>query len=146
LEPDYAFNMTGFQRVADAIMDVTLASGDIVPVVAVPLYVLLKLVAFTDRHLQKDIDGVLHCVRNYAETNDRRFGLEHEGTAVPYEYGSAYLLGVDGRVFVDEQLAELIAPVIERFVPPDIDLDNDESYREKENQHYLRWFRAGLGI
>jgi integrase len=54
------------------------------------VYVLLKLVAFTDRKLQKDIGGVLHCLRNYAEDDERRFGLQHGGTRVPYEYGSAY--------------------------------------------------------
>lgn len=45
LEPDYVFNMAGFDHVARAIIDITLASRDTVPVVRVPLYVLLKLVA-----------------------------------------------------------------------------------------------------
>lgn len=146
LEPDYVFNMTGFDRVAGAIVEVTLDSGDIVPVVLVPLHVLLKLVAFTDRRLQKDIGGVLHCLRNYAEDDERRFGLEHEGTAVPYEYGSAYLVGVDARPLVEEKLRRLIGPLLDRLIPPDVDADDDEPYREQENRHYLRWFRAGLGI
>jgi hypothetical protein len=108
--------------------------------------VLLKLVAFTDRGLPKDIDGVLHCLRNYAEDDERRFGLEHEGTAVPYEYGSAYLPGVDAGPFVDEKLRRLIGPLLDRLVPPDVDADDAEPYREQESRHYLRWFRAGLGI
>lgn len=146
LEPDYVFNMAGFDRVAGATVEVTLDSGDIVPVVLVPLYVLLKLVAFTDRRLQKDIGGVLHCLRNYAEDDERRFGLEHEGTAVPYEYGSAYLVGVDARVFVDERLRRLIGPLLDQLIPPGVDADDAEPYREQESRHYLRWFRAGLGI
>ena len=137
--------MTGFDRVADAIVEVTLDSGDIVPVVLVPLYVLLKLVAFTDRRLQKDIGGVLHCLRNYAGDDERRFGLEHEATAVPYEYGSAYLVGVDARPLVDEKLQRLIGPLLDRLIPLD-DADDAEPYREQENRQYLRWFRAGLGI
>lgn len=146
LEPDYVFNMAGFDRVAGAIIDVTLDSGDIVPVVRVPFYVLLKLVAFIDRRLPKDIGGVLHCLRNYAEDDERRFGLEDEGTAVPYEYGSAYLIGVDAREFVDEKLRCLVGPLLDRLIPPDVDADDDGPYREQENRHYLRWFRAGLGI
>lgn len=146
LEPDYVFNMTGFDRVAGAIVEVTLDSGDIVPVVLVPLYVLLKLVAFTDRGLQKDIGSVVHCLRNYAMDDERRFGLEHEGTAVPYEYGSAYLVGVDARPLVEEKLRRLIGPLLDRLVPPGIGADDDERDREQENGHCLRWFRVGLGI
>jgi len=146
LEPDYVFNMTGFERVAGATVEVTLDGGEIAPVVVVPLYVLLKLVAYTDRRLEKDIAGVVHCLRNYAEDDERRFGLRHQGTAVPYEYGSAYLLGVDGQPFLDDKLRKLIGPLLERLIPPDIDMDDDEPDRERENRQYLRWFRMGLEI
>jgi hypothetical protein len=110
------------------------------------VYVLLKLVAFTDRKLDKDIDGVLHCLRSYAADDDRRFGLEHDGAPVPYEYGSAYLLARDALPFVDDKLRQLIAPLLDSLIPADLDIDDDNSYRAKESREYLRWFRAGLGM
>lgn len=146
LAPDYVFNMAGFDRVADAVVGVTLESGEHIPVVRVPVYVLLKLVAFTDRKLAKDIGGVLHCLRNYAEDDERRFGLEHDGTPVPYEYGSAYLLARDALPVVDEKLRQVIAPLLQSLIPDDLDVDDDESYRARENREYLRWFRRGLGL
>jgi hypothetical protein len=36
-----------------------------------------------------------------------RYGAEHDGEGVPYEYTGAYLLGVDGRPFLDAELAGL---------------------------------------
>jgi predicted nucleotidyltransferase len=146
LEPDYVFNMTGFDRVAEAVVEINLQSGESVPVVILPVYVLLKLVAFSDRKLKKDIGGVLHCLRNYAEEDDRRFGLEHNGASVPYEYGSAYLLARDALPFVDEKLLRLIAPLLHGLLPADDDIDDEEPYRVKENREHLRWFRKGLDL
>jgi predicted nucleotidyltransferase len=146
LEPDYVFNMTGFDRVAGALVEVTLDSGERVPVVLVPGYVLLKLVAFTDRKLAKDIDGVLHCLRHYAADDDRRFGLEHDGVSVPYEYGSAYLLARDALPFLDGKLRQLIAPLLNSLIQADLDANDEESYERKENREYWRWFRTGLGL
>lgn len=146
LEPDYVFNMTGFDRVAEAMVEVTLQSGDSVPVVVLPVYVLLKLVAFSDRKLKKDVAGVLHCLRNYAEEDDRRFGLEHGGAPVPYEYGSAYLLARDALPFVDAKLRRVLAPILHDLIPADEDIDDDEPYRVKNNREYLRWFRRGLDL
>lgn len=146
LEPDYVFNMTGFDRVAQAVTEVRLQSGDSVPVVILPVYALLKLVAFSDRKLKKDIAGVIHCLRNYAEEDDRRFGLEHNGASVPYEYGSAHLLARDALPFVDGKLRRLLAPILAGLIPADEDIDDDEPYRVRENREYLRWFRAGLEL
>jgi len=146
LEPDFVFNMTGYDRIADSVVEVTLESGEHVPVVRVPAYVLLKLVAFTDRKLDKDIAGIMHCLRNYAEDDDRRFGLEHDGAAVPYEYGSAYLLARDALPFVDDKLRQLIAPLLDSLIPADLDVDDHDSHRARENREYFRWFRMGLGL
>ena len=66
-----------------------------------PLYTLLKLVAFIDRKAPKDLAGVLHCLEHYLDADDRRYGLEHDGGGVPFEYTSAYLLGGDAKPFLD---------------------------------------------
>ncbi len=146
LQPDFVFNVTGFEHIANAVVEVTLESCERIPVVLVPVYVLLKLVAFTDRRLLKDIGGVLHCLRNYAEDDDRRFGLEHDGVPVPYEYGSAYLLARDALPFVDDKMRQLIAPLLDSLIRLDLDVNHGDLSRIEQNRWFLRWFRTGLGL
>jgi predicted nucleotidyltransferase len=146
LEPDHHFNMAGYDRVANASTLVRLDTGDEMMVVTVPMYVLLKLVTYTDRHLDKDIKGVLHCLRHYATDGDRRYGLTHLDNAVPFEYGFAYLLGVDARLLLDDQMRAVIRPLLDKIAPLDFDEDDEAPYRERQDESYLRWFRAGLAV
>jgi predicted nucleotidyltransferase len=83
-----------------------------VPVAPLPLYALLKLVAYTDRKWTKDLDAVDHVLRHYADDDERRWGLEHEGTLVEYDYGPAYLLGIDGARFLGPGLNETRSPLL----------------------------------
>jgi hypothetical protein len=45
--------------------------GPTLPLVPRPLYVLLKLVAFSDRHAGKDLGSVLHCLEQLIEDDER---------------------------------------------------------------------------
>lgn len=147
LPPDYVFNMAGFSRIAEAAVQVSLASGEVIPVAPVPLYVLLKLVAYTDRRLQKDIEGVRHCLRHYAEDDDRRFGLESGNELVPWEFGTAFLTGIDGAHFLDARLRATVVPLLERFLSEGIPVA--QSYfadRAEEDAQYFHWYRRGLGV
>jgi hypothetical protein len=120
------------------------------------LYALLKLVAFDDRKASKDLAGVFHCLEHYLEDDERRYGAEHEGEGVPYEYTGAYLLGVDGRPFLDAQLAGTVVKVLERFSDADTDVVG-LVIRERERilptdeeraiifEHF-RWYRRGAGL
>lgn len=56
-----------------------------VPVTPLPLYVLLKLVAFGDRKEPKDLVSVLHCLRHCSKDDDRRYGLDHNHEPVLFE-------------------------------------------------------------
>ena len=56
---DLTFTVTGFDRIAAASLQVKMGSGDEIPLVRVPLYVLLKLVAFADRPRWKDPAGAV---------------------------------------------------------------------------------------
>lgn len=146
LEPDHYFNMAGYDKVAAASTVVRLDSGDEIPVVTVPMYVLLKLVAHTDRHKQKDVDGVRHCLRHYATEGDRRYGLKHGESAVPFEYGFAYLLGADARPLLDDRIRAAILPLLDQLAPFDEEADAEEPYRVQQDRNHLKWFRAGLGL
>ena len=66
--------------------------------------------------------GVLHCLEHYLEDDDRRYGVEHEGEGVPFECTCAYLLGVDGRPFLDDLLSRTAGTVLDRFSDQDADV------------------------
>lgn len=75
-ERGMVLNMAGFRYVIPNAVSVTLDDGPTVPVVPLPLYVLLKLVAFSDRKAPKDLASVLHCLEHYLEDADRLYDAE----------------------------------------------------------------------
>ena len=119
LSDGVVFNMAGLDAVIPHAMPTTIDGGLTLPLAPLPLFALLKLVAFSDRQQAKDLAGVWHCLQHYAEHDDRRYGLEHAGEPVPYEFTSAYLLGLDGRRFVDAALRQPVDAVLHRFTDPD---------------------------
>jgi predicted nucleotidyltransferase len=149
LSPDRVLNMLGFEHVVEAAIWVTLDSGLEVPVVPLPLYALLKLVAYTDRRARKDLDAVEHVLRHYADDDDRRWGLEHEEKLVDYDYGPAYLLGMDGARFIELDLIATIQPLIvslsdgSRGSPGP--QSGDDEWRPRREDLFL-WYRRGLGL
>jgi predicted nucleotidyltransferase len=124
--------------------------------VPVPLYTLLKLVAYADRKEPKDLGSVLHCLRHYAEDGERRYGLDHEGKPVLFEHTGAYLLGQDARRFCEPALSAAVRMVLDRFDSPDAILigivaREDEHHVAGDNDRaeiyeLFRWFRSGAGI
>ena len=97
LDEDTIFNMAGFRHVVPCAVAITVEGGPSLPVAPLPLYVLLKLVAFSDRRAPKDLGSVLHCLEHYLEDDERRYGVEHEGAGAPYEYTCARLVRRPGR-------------------------------------------------
>ena len=155
LESDLVLNMAGFEHVVPSAVDVVLDSGLTLPVVPLPLYALLKLVAFSDRKASKDLAGVFHCLRYYLEDDERRYGAEHEGAGVPFEYTGAYLLGIDGRLFLSRQLSQAVEAVLDRFADSDSEVVSlvarehgriaiDEEDRADVFEHF-RWYQKGIG-
>ena len=112
--------------------------------------------AFSDRKDPKDLAGVLHCLEHYLEDDDRRYAVEHESEGVPFEYTCAYLLGVDGRPFLDESLSRTAMMVLDRFSNQDADvvlivtrekgrLVVEDEYRT-EIFELFRWYRLGTQL
>ena len=149
LPPARVINTAGFDRVVEAALEVTLDSGVVVPVTPLPLYALLKLVAYTDRKAEKDLDSVEHVLRHYAHDDDRRWGLEHEGELVEYDYGSAYLLGTDGMKFIDPDLIKTLEPLLvslsEGGAGSPIRENEDHEWKPRREDLFL-WYRRGLGL
>jgi predicted nucleotidyltransferase len=108
-------NMAGFRYVVPHAVPTRIDGGPTLPLAPLPLYPLLKLVAFSDRREPKDLAGVFHCLRHYLEDDDRRYEAEYDGEGVPYEYTCAYLLGADGQAFLDDPLRAAVAGVLDWF-------------------------------
>lgn len=153
LPPDLVLNMAGFDRVVAAAVPVTLDSGLVVPVAPLPLYALLKLVAYTDRKAEKDLAAVEHLLRHYADDDDRRWGLEHRGELVEYDYGPAYLLGKDGTQFLGPDLVEVLQPLLATLTDrdgdsgavPHRDDDHEDQWKPRREDLFL-WYGRGLDV
>jgi predicted nucleotidyltransferase len=155
LSEEVTFNLAGFDMVMPNAVDVAIGPNLVVPMVPVALYVLLKLVAYADRKERKDLAGVLHCLRHYREDDDARYGLEHEGELVPFEFTSAYLLGLDARPHVPS-VATSIRQLLDQFDSPDaaiVGLVASEDRRvlvedadRLEVFDLFRWFRLAAAL
>ena len=64
-------NMAGFDQVVPNAVPITIDGGLTLPLTPLPLYALLKIVAFSDRKAAKDLAGVLHCLQHYLEDDER---------------------------------------------------------------------------
>src|SRR5258708_3714389 len=111
IPPSTPYNMLGFDKVHNAQTRVTIDGGPTVPLVTIPLYVLLKIVAYSDRREPRDPASVLHCLLSYEEDSERLYGVEHKGALVDFEMAGAYLLGLDGSALVDPPRATRIGPI-----------------------------------
>jgi len=155
ISPEATLNVAGFEALVPNAIPAPIASGVTVPVAPVPLYVLLKLVAYGDRKERKDLASVLHCLRHYREDADARYGLEHEGELVSFECTSAYPLGLDARPFVPS-VATSIRQLLDQFDSPDaaiVGLVATEDRRvliedadRLEVFDLFRWFRLATAL
>ena len=155
IPPSTPYNMLGFDKVYDAQTLVPIDGRRMVPLVTIPLYVLLKTVAYSDRRAPRDPASVLHCLLFYEEDSERLYGVEHEGALVDFDIAGAYLLGIDGRALLNQPLANAIRPTLLALADPESPLGfqtiheyrgmSDDRWRSKT----ARLFRAylnGLGL
>lgn len=155
-EDGVVFNMAGFSHVVPHAVSTRIEGGPNLPLAPLPLYALLKLVAFSDRKAAKDLGGVLHCLEHYLEDDEQRYGVDHNGEGVPFEYTCAYLLGVDGQRFLDTALSTTIRAVLDRFTEAAADVvgiaasDRRHSLIDDESRiaifELFRWYRLGTGL
>ena len=126
-----------------------LDSGLELPVVPLPLFVLLKLVAYSDRKLTKDLEAVDHVLRHYASDDDRLWGLEYEGALVEYDYGPAYLLGADGKPFLGPELVATLTPLLgslSEAITQQRGRPIEDSQWRPGFRNLTLWYRRGLGL
>lgn len=158
LEDGVVFNMAGFSQVIPNAVATPIEGGPNLPLAPLALYALLKLVAFSDRRAAKDLGGVLHCLEHYYEDNERRYGVDHDGEGVPFEYTCAYLLAADGQRFLakDAALADTVRTVLDRFDEAGADVVGLAAGERRrghiDGQHrtdvfeLFRWYRLGTGV
>lgn len=156
LDDGVVFNTAGFSQVVPNAVSTSIEGGPNLPVAPLPLYALLKLVAFSDRRAAKDLGGVLHCLEHYLDDDERRYGVDHDGQGVPFEYTGAYMLGVDGQRFLDANLANTVRTVLDRFDEAGADVVGIAAGERRrspiEDQHraeifeLFRWYRHGTGL
>jgi len=156
LDDGVVFNMAGFGHVIPNAVSTPIEGGPNLPLAPLPLYALLKLVAFSDRKAAKDLGGVLHCLEHYLEDDERRYGLDHDSEGVPFEYTCAYLLGVDGQRFLDDAVTNTVRTVLDRFDEAEADVVGIAAGERRrgliEDQHrteifeLFRWYRLGTGL
>jgi predicted nucleotidyltransferase len=156
LEGDRPINMAGFEHVVPSAIATAIDGGLTLPLIPLPLYGLLKVVAFNDRREPKDLAGVFHCLQHYLDDDERRYGAEHNGAGVPFEYTGAYLLGVAGRAFLSPALSETVTGVLNRFTDADADVVGvvlrergwmlfEDEERLNVFEHF-QWYRRGVGL
>lgn len=154
LRRDFILNMAGFEHAVPSAVSIAVDDGPTLPLTPLPLYTLLKLVAFSDRKAPRDLAGVFHCLRHYLQDDERRYGLDHEGAGVPFEYTGAYLLGIDGRPFVSAEVDRPVAEVLRSIADADIDVAGviareqgsaaiDDDARADVLEHFV-WYSRGL--
>jgi predicted nucleotidyltransferase len=155
LGTDLTFNVAGFGQLFDSAVVVD-TNGLAIPVAPIPLYVLLKLAAYKDRKAPKDLGSVLHCLRYYEEEAERRYGLEHDGQFVPFEFTTAFMLGQDATPFTEDALARVAAEVLTELSELD-SVGVDHAAREEGRLHVepehqeeivalFSWFQKGIGL
>jgi len=156
LEEEFVLNMAGFEHVVPSAIETVIEDGPTLPVIPLPLYALLKLVAFEDRKAPKDLGGVFHCLRYYLDDDERRYEAEYENQGVPFEYTGAYLLGTDGRQFLSSRVSVAVGGALDRFADSDAEgvsivliergrMAMDEDAQKDVFAHF-QWYRRGLGL
>lgn len=90
-------SLMGFASLFASSPEREVAPGLAVKVVGLPLFALLKIVAFLDdpHSRQKDVQDLVALMRWYAVDGDRRFSPEVFDAKIEYEHAGAFLLGQD---------------------------------------------------
>jgi predicted nucleotidyltransferase len=156
IPPSTSFNMLGFSHVFESQTTAELGIGRSVPLVTLPLYALLKLVAYSDRLVPRDPASVLHCLMYYEEDSDRLYGVESEGALLDFEVAGAHLLGLDGRPLVDDALATTIRPILVALADPESSLGFSTAREHRSGwlderlrvltARLFEAYRTGLGV
>ena len=110
--------MTGFKDALAGALPVRLEADLIVPVVSLPLLLVLKLFAWTDKSEKRDAEDIYTLLRHYGDAGneDRLYG-EHiailEAEEFNFESAGAVLLGLNAARSVSASTQRTTQPVVE---------------------------------
>jgi len=148
-------NMAGFADVFRYAQLTEVVRGLALPVVPLWLFVVLKVIAYLDRRLPRDMSDIIYVLERYESSGEtsRRFEIASGIEDVTYETSGAYLLGCDVRKNVSAKVIELVKdfvgqltdeyhPVISAILREEPLLD---SKARRQTVFKLIWaFRKGL--
>lgn len=117
-ESGFEMTVTGFDEVCGAAVKSASSNEIPVPVITVPGFALLKIIAYLERREQgdakhkDDAKDIEYWLRNYAggTTDDRRFELAAESNPTHRDYGTA------GAVLLGKEVGSLASPAAAAFV------------------------------
>jgi predicted nucleotidyltransferase len=103
-------NMTGFSDVFKYANPTEISQGLTLPVIPLWLFVVLKVVAYLDRGLPRDLSDIAYALEHYESSGkeSRRFEIASGVEGVTYETSGAYLLGRDIRENASAKAVELV--------------------------------------
>ena len=103
-------NMTGFSDVFRYARPAEVVQGLTLPVVPLWLFVALKVIAYLDRGLPRDLSDIIYVLERYESSGQelRRFEIASGVEGVTYETSGAYLLGRDVREGASAKALELV--------------------------------------
>jgi predicted nucleotidyltransferase len=116
---DIIMNVLGFQEAVDTAQEVDIGDGVVVPVVTVPAFVLLKLMAWQDRRAKKSTDAsdLLFVLRQYGNAGNGGRLYEDgfdllEAAEYNVEIAAAGLLGRDARQVAYADTREAVLDIL----------------------------------
>lgn len=149
-------NVTGFEEASRTAIGVVLPNNVIARVVSLPGLLLLKLIAWEDRHVRQprhDAPDIREVLLSYSESwNIDRLYEEAQHFLEMYSYdpelAGAALLGADLREIVDERAETVVRGVLLRETAHEgtLSLAVDMGRNVGENVKLLGGLRAGYGL
>ncbi|WP_321785972.1 nucleotidyl transferase AbiEii/AbiGii toxin family protein [Paraburkholderia sp. J94] len=117
---DIVLTVLGFQEAVDTACSVHIGEGLVVPVVALPAFALLKLIAWKERRARKNSDAsdLLFILRSYVDAGNGERLFEHAADLLvrhdfKAEYAAAGLLGREASAIAKPQTREFIRAMLD---------------------------------
>ena len=103
-------NMTGFSDIFRYANPTEVSKGLTLPVIPLWLFVVLKVIAYLDRGLPRDLFDIIYVLERYESSGreSRRFEIASGVEGVTYETSGGYLLGCDVRENASAKAAGLV--------------------------------------
>jgi len=148
-------NMTGFSDVFRYARPTEISQGLTLPVVPLWLFAVLKVIAYLDRGLPRDLSDIIYVLERYESSGgkSRRFEIASGVEGVTYETSGAYLLGRDVRENASAKAASLVKdfvgkvtdeyhPAVNSILRQENQLDSEA--RRRTVFKLIEGFRKGL--